>query len=142
MKMIFNKDIYMKNIRKTKQKDYLIEYLKNNNSKHLSVEKIQNDLYGKVGLTTIYRILNYLLDKGLVSKISLENKQGFCYQYNEKNENCNNHYHLICEKCGKLIHFESDEIKKINEEANANNGFEIDNSKVVFYGICKNCKGK
>ena len=25
---------------------------------------------------------------------------------------------------------------------NLNNEFEIDNSKVVFYGICKDCKGK
>ena len=130
----------MKKERKTEQKEIVINYLKNNNEKHLSIQEIYSSLKDDVGKTTIYRIINNLIDKGLVTKIPLENSQGFCYKYNSKNETCNKHYHLICEKCNHLYHFKSEEVAKVSKEAEQNEDFEIDNNRIVFYGICKKCK--
>lgn len=130
----------MKKERHTEQKDIVINYLKENSDKHLNIQDIYSDLKDDVGKTTIYRIINSLIEKGAVTKIPLENKQGFCYKYNSKNENCNSHYHLICEKCNHLYHFESEEVAKVSKEAEQNEEFEIDNNRIVFYGICKQCK--
>ena len=130
----------IKKERNTEQKEILINYLKKNKNKHLSINKIQNDLKDEIGLTTIYRIINNLIKKGEVTKSSLDGKQGFYYQYSEKKEKCKNHYHLICEKCNKLYHFESDEIVKVSQEINKKEHFLIDNERTIFYGICQKCQ--
>lgn len=129
----------MKKERNTEQKEILIKYLKNNANKHLNISEIQKDLSNEIGLTTIYRIINSLVQKGIVSKIPLENSQGFCYQYNSEKEHCSNHYHLICEKCNKTIHIENDNIKKVLKEIENENQFKINNNRIVFYGLCDKC---
>lgn len=126
--------------RKTNQKEILVNYLKENANKHLTIQKIHDDLKGEIGVTTIYRIINSLIEKGIVVKIPMENKQGCCYRYNIEEDECKEHYHLICEKCNRLVHFESKEIPKVSKEAMKNEDFEIDNNRIVFYGICKECK--
>ena len=130
----------MKQERKTEQKEILIKYLKENSGKHLTINEIYSNLQKDMGMTTIYRIINSLIEKGIVTKIPLENKQGCCYRYNATNENCSKHYHLICEKCNNLFHFDSKEIPKVSKEAEENEEFEIDSNRIVFYGICKKCK--
>ena len=132
----------MKKERNTQQKEILINYLKENSNKHLSIQEIYSDLGGEIGMTTIYRIINSLIEKGVVTKISLENKQGYCYRYNQKGKECDTHYHLICEKCNNLFHFESKQVPKISREAKNSEDFEIDSNRIAFYGICKKCKGE
>lgn len=132
----------MKKERNTEQKEIILNYLKQHSEQHISINEIYEELKDDVGKTTIYRIINHLIEKGKVTKIPLENGQGFCYKYNSKNENCNNHYHLICEKCNHLYHFESEEVAKVSEEAEQNEDFKIDNNRIVFYGVCKDCKNK
>ena len=126
--------------RNTSQKEVLLNYLESNKNKHLNIQDIYLDLRQEIGMTTIYRIMNSLIEKGIVNKIPLENKQGYCYTYNPKDEECAKHYHLICEKCNHLYHFETKEVEKISKEAEKNEDFEIDNSRIVFYGLCKKCK--
>lgn len=130
----------MKKERKTEQKEILVKYLEANANKHLTIQEIHSDLQDEIGMTTIYRIINNLIEKGIVNKIPFENKQGCCYQYNSKKSECCNHYHLICEKCNKLFHFDSIEVGKVGKEAKQKEDFEIDDSRIVFYGICKDCK--
>lgn len=130
----------MKKERNTEQKDALISYLKKNKNKHLSIQEIQNNLKDEIGLTTIYRIINNLIEKGEVTKTSLNGKQGFYYQYSDRKEKCVNHYHLICEKCNKLYHFDCDEILKVNQKINEKEHFIINNERTIFYGICKKCQ--
>ena len=142
MEMIFNKENKMKRERNTDQKEILIKYLKNNANKHLSISQIQKDLSNEIGLTTIYRIINTLVQKGSINKIPLENSQGFCYQYNNEKEHCSNHFHLICEKCNKTIHVENSNIKKILAEMENENQFKINNNRIVFYGLCDKCMEK
>ena len=129
----------MKKERNTEQKEILIEYLKNNANKHLNISEIQNDLSNEISLTTVYRIINSLVQKGIVSKLRLENSQGFCYQYNTEKEHCSNHYHLICEKCNKIIHLENNEINNIVKKIENEKNFKINTNRIVFYGLCNEC---
>ena len=129
----------MKKERNTEQKEILIEYLKNNANKHLNISEIQNDLSNEISLTTIYRIINSLVQNGIVSKLPLEKSQGFCYQYNTEKEHCSNHYHLICEKCNKIIHLENNEINNIVKKIENEKNFKINTNRIVFYGLCNEC---
>lgn len=125
--------------RNTKQKELILNFLKQNKNKHLTINEISRELGQETGVTTIYRYINKLIGEGLVSKISMQNKQGFCYQYADKGENCIGHYHLICEECGDLLHFESKKLKEVSQEAIKFKQFNVDLSKIVLYGKCKKC---
>ena len=129
----------MKKERNTEQKEILIKYLKSNANKHLNISEIQKDLSNEIGLTTIYRIINSLVQKGIINKIPLENSQGFCYQYNSEKEHCSNYYHLICEKCGKTIHLEDLDIDKIEDILQSRYHITINPTRTVLYGKCQEC---
>ena len=55
--------------RNTRQKEIIIKFLKENESRHLSINDIKCVLGDEIGLTTIYRIINSLVVQGLELKI-------------------------------------------------------------------------
>lgn len=129
--------------RNTKQKQIVIDFLKENKEKHLMPENIIDSLRSKdlgVSQATVYRILNTLTDEGIVRKYFIDESQSSCYQYVEDKDKCNSHYHLICSECGKVFHFENKKISGIKDEIFKEDGFSIDLKRVVFYGVCKECK--
>jgi len=53
------------------------------------------------------------------------------------------HDHLICNKCEKIIEFESPAIERLQEEMAARHGFTLSNHRLELYGHCidwKNCR--
>ena len=123
---------------KTGQREFLIEYLKNNTDRYVSVEDIEKFLYKKqkkIGLTTIYRFLNKLEGEG---KLRVETKNHTKY-YQLILDGCQNHFHLKCAKCGKVIHFECEEFNNMINHIQKEHEFFID-SKFVINGLCTECK--
>lgn len=132
----------MNNKRNTKQKKMIIDYLEKNRNKHLTINEIVDGLESKIGTTTVYRKINELIEEGMVNKIPITNTQGYCYQYVHKNEECKNHYHLVCKDCEKVTHFDSAKVLEFVREAKNEENFEIDIPKITFLGTCKDCKNK
>jgi len=52
--------------RNTRQKEVIINFLKENENKHLSISDIKAVLGDEIGLTTIYRIINSLINQGFI----------------------------------------------------------------------------
>ena len=128
--------------RNTRQKALILKTLSESKN-HLTAEEIIDILKNneeKVGRATVYRYLKELEESGRVRKYSLGEKGCACYQFVGDGSECHEHYHLMCEGCGKLEHIESDVIKSFSESALKKFGFEIDKGRTIFYGICKNCK--
>ena len=124
----------------TKQGRLVLECFENNKGIHLTIEDICNYLRDRntpVGTTTVYRQVQKLLDEGIVTKYSVDKESGACYQYS--GENCKMHFHLKCTVCTKLIHAECDHIEALQNHISGHHGFVVDNSKTVFYGICRDC---
>ncbi len=127
---------------RTRQQDELISYLRSNPGKHHTAAQIrdhfsQNDR--AIGTTTIYRQLERFVEDGTVRKYMLETGDSACYEYVEQGCKCCSHFHCKCEKCGKLIHLECDELKEIREHLLVHHGFQWDSGRTVFYGICEEC---
>ena len=125
----------------TKSKKSLLELLENNKELHLTIEDIKElykDKNEEISLATIYRRVNELVDHGLVQKIVYDNSKKACYQI-KIGSDCHNHYHMICEKCGKLIHLDCDEINELVNHISNEHNFRINKYKVVFYGLCEEC---
>lgn len=128
----------------TKQKEKLIDYLIKNKEKHTNVQEISAYLSSEgspLGTATIYRQLDKLVDAGIVRKFVIDGKMGACYQYIEDTNECREHFHLKCLKCGKLIHLNCEHLMGINEHIAEHHGFIVDPSQTVFYGTCSGCSG-
>lgn len=123
---------------KTKHKTELIEFLKKNEDKHLTIHEIQRSLKG-IPQATLYRLMDSLVESGQVRKYFIEPNSSCCFQYVDS-EHCQEHFHLICKKCGKLIHLECDEVDHLLQHIKYDHGFDIDVSKVNFYGECEECR--
>lgn len=129
----------------TKQREVILEFLQKSGSRHVSVEEVLEHLKAegqKVGRTTIYRYMEKLTREGTLRKYFIEEGAGACYQYIEPWSACHEHFHLKCLKCGKLLHLECDFLNQIGEHIVTQHGFQVDHTKTVFYGTCKDCKEK
>ena len=130
----------MKNNYNTEQKKFILDCLKKNSNSYVSVTDISNYLANEnvqVGTTTIYRFLNNLEESGALRVENIKNTRYFQYIVDE----CKNHYHLKCEKCGRIEHLECNEIINLCRHVAKSHDFVI-SSKNVIYGICGNCMEK
>lgn len=126
---------------KTKQKELILSYLKECPLPHVTAGDISLHLKNSgspVGTATVYRQLEKLTEAGLVRKYNLED--GACFQYVEGGKECREHFHLKCLSCGELIHVDCDFLCTIAPHILEHHGFEVDNSRTVMYGMCKNCR--
>ncbi len=126
----------------TRQKENLLEFLMKNKSKHTNVQEISAFLSAEgtpVGVATIYRQLDKLVEQGIVRKYVFDGKTCACYQYIEDDEQCRSHFHLKCLCCGRLIHLDCDHLAELTRHIEDGHGFKIDYSQTVFYGRCSVC---
>ncbi len=127
----------------TKQKALIDEYLKDNAGNHVTIKDIQeyldfNDSH--IGLTTIYRYLDKLVEKGVVHKYIVDNNSSACYQYIKDGcQKRHEHFHLKCEKCNELIHLDCHELENIQQHLAKEHNFVLNLHKTVFYGLCNEC---
>lgn len=126
----------------TRQQSDLLNYLKQKPGTHHTVAQLKEHLSGcgcSIGTATIYRQLDKLVEYGEVSKYIMGPGSSACYAYvGQENEPCQS-YHCLCEKCGRLIHLDCDEISSLREHLLAHHDFVWNAGKTVFYGTCSAC---
>lgn len=123
---------------KTKNRTLLIEFLKKHHDEHLSIAEIHQKL-PSVPQATLYRLIDSFEETGIVRKYIIDQNSPACYQYVEDGH-CEEHFHLVCEKCGKLIHLHCHETEHFLKHIEDEHGFNIDVRKINFYGICEECQ--
>lgn len=108
---------------------------------HLSPEEIHERVsqgYPGIGLVTIYRTLDILLEMGLVCRVHTEGK---CRSYLLSRPS-EHHHHLVCSGCGQVIDFTSCNLDGLEQKLAKETGFEVDSHLLEFYGLCRTCKTK
>ena len=120
----------------TKQKDKIIEAIKNQEYE-FTIKDIYKELKGQVGLTTIYRITDKLIEEGIINRY-LSKRNITYYQYlKECSEE--NHFYLKCDKCGELVHVDCNCIEKLSSHIIKTHGFVLQKKNTILTGICKKC---
>lgn len=119
-------------------------------SEHLSAEDIYmnvHHIYPAIGLTTVYRTLELLVNMGFVAKYEFGDKRAR-FELIRGTKKLPHHHHLICTNCGKVINYtdHTDEeitfFKRIEKMLSEKYNFEIKNHTVQYYGICNECSAK
>ena len=130
-----------KRIYNTKQRDTILRCIESFGDAHFTAADVVERLSGKIGQATVYRMIDRLADEGRLRKYVVDGTTAACYQSVPDNDaaDCRDHFHLKCEVCGRLIHVECGELTRIADHVKSGHGFEIDKSRTVFYGICREC---
>ncbi|MCQ2462014.1 MAG: transcriptional repressor [Clostridia bacterium] len=130
---------------KTKQRETVCAFLKNNPSHSFTVDELYEQLkktQAVVGKTTVYRCLDGLVNSGEVRKFFSHRGGSASYQFVGNHSECTEHFHLKCTECGELIHLSCDYMKEIDKHILGHHDFYVDNTKTVLYGLCGKCKRK
>ncbi|GKX27526.1 transcriptional repressor [Vallitalea longa] len=127
-------------IRMTYQRKIILSILIDNIDKHLtaneiySLIKVKNDV---IGMATIYRTIDILLDKGIVIKHDFGDSAAKYELEIEKNKN---HHHLICKKCGKVIEVSGLLKEDFYEKILREKGFQCTEYRLKIFGYCDKCR--
>lgn len=126
---------------KTKQSDFILEYLKENTDKQLSINQIADAIGNYVGKSTIYRRISEMTNNGVIRRFRGNDGKSVVYQFVGEDHECDKHFHLKCMDCGKLIHLECWQMDEIAGHIGKKHGFSLDSTKCVLYGKCARCVG-
>ncbi len=135
----FKNILKLNNLKFTSQREAILRTLYDN-PKHFTPENLYLLIKEKfpesnVGVTTVYRTLNLLEENDIATSISF-GSQGKKFELGNKPH----HDHLICEKCGKIVEFENDEIEQLQEKIAKLYDFKLTNHLMQLYGTCKACQ--
>ena len=117
--------------RLTKQKTILEKSIKRFN-KFFSADELLEEAKKEdktIGIATVYRFLKDFNKKEEVHLYNCSRKRVYSIK-------SNNHCHFICEKCGRITHFDVDQINFLKNKISG----EICHFQVDVYGICEKCK--
>lgn len=127
----------------TRQKELILKCLLEHKDEHVTADKIFGCLKSQgasVGQTTVYRNLDKLVKEGSVVKYAGNEGMGACYQFVSHDQCCTTHYHLVCAKCGQVIHLKCDYLDEMTAHLLDHHQFSMDKFKTVIYGVCRQCE--
>ena len=127
---------------KTMQYKALRDFFRTGKKEQYSSDEIIDALCadGALGKSTLYRQLSRMTEQGELRRFH-EGKR-VLYQYAHQHGGCDEHFHLKCRGCGKLIHLTCDHVSGLAEHIASAHGFTPDLRESVLYGICDGCRGK
>lgn len=125
-------------VRITPQRHAVLEYLINSMS-HPTADDIYKALEGKfpnMSVATVYNNLRVFREIGLVKELT--------YGDSSSRFDCNtsDHYHIICESCGKIVDFHYPSLEEVESLAEQVTGFDVSHHRMEVYGLCGDCKTK
>jgi Fe2+ or Zn2+ uptake regulation protein len=105
---------------------------------HATAEELVDLAKGEIGAISrqsVYDTLNTFVELGLVRRIQ---PSGSPALYEDRVGD--NHHHLICRNCGRVIDVDCSVGAMPCLQAANDNGFEIDEAEVAYWGRCPECK--
>ena len=126
----------------TRQKRELQRFLEERSMQHFSVDEVVFELRDrgeKIGRSTVYRYLEQLAEQGSVRKY--QGVQGVTqYQHVEDVSSCDAHFHMMCSRCGNLMHVDCAMMGEMSAHLMAEHGFKLDPRETILVGLCEKCR--
>lgn len=91
---------------------------------------------GDVSRATIYRTLELLIESGQLQKVDFRDG----YSLYEVQGTSPDHGHLYCERCGKVIEFDTEAIRERERAICERHGFAPEEYRNQIYGYCEDCR--
>ncbi|WP_263622136.1 peroxide-responsive transcriptional repressor PerR [Halobacillus litoralis] len=125
-------------VRITPQRHAVLEYLLNSMT-HPTADEIYKALESKfpnMSVATVYNNLRVFREIGLVRELT--------YGDSSSRFDCNttDHYHIICESCGKIVDFHYPSLNEVESLAEQVTGFNVSHHRMEVYGTCSDCQSE
>ncbi len=92
---------------------------------------------GRVGIASVYRVLETLADHRLVQRIDLADGVA---RYEPAQPDGHHHHHLVCDDCGRVEPFSDASLEHALERVAGRLGYSMDAHEVVMRGACDQCR--
>jgi Fur family ferric uptake transcriptional regulator len=106
----------------------------------LTAQEIFDGLRGssrRVGIASVYRVLELLASEGLVHRIDLGSGIS---RYEPAQAGGEHHHHLVCDTCGKVEAFADPTLERALFDVEAASGYLVAGHDVVLHGACGACR--
>jgi Fur family ferric uptake transcriptional regulator len=98
------------------------------------VAEVVRSQIGAVSVQAVYDALATFADKGMIRRIQ---PAGSPARYEDRVDD--NHHHLICRSCGRMVDVDCAVGEKPCLMAADDSGYEIDEAEVIYWGRCPDC---
>jgi Fur family ferric uptake transcriptional regulator len=107
---------------------------------HITADAVADAVRSEIGaisLQSVYDALSVLVSEGLIRRIQ---PAGSPARFEDRVGD--NHHHLICRICGQVVDVDCAVGKTPCLTAHDDNGYQIDEAEVAYWGRCPDCQGK
>lgn len=122
-------------VRITPQRHAILEFLIQS-MMHPTADDIYKALENKfpnMSVATVYNNLRVFREAGLVKELTYgDSSSRFDFVTND-------HYHIICDACGKIVDFHYPGLDEVEHLASHVTGFKVNNHRMEIYGTCPTC---
>jgi Fur family ferric uptake transcriptional regulator len=128
-----------KGLKTTQQREAIVDAFLST-SGHVALEdllELARRSHPGVGLATVYRTVKLLEEAGLAATRQFESG----HTLYEVAQGRAHHDHLICQQCGYIVEFESDEIEQLQETTARRMGFNVLRHRHELFGLCEKAQG-
>jgi Fur family ferric uptake transcriptional regulator len=91
-----------------------------------------------VGLSTVYRTLQALVDAGEVDVLRTADGESVY----RRCSSASHHHHLVCRSCGRTVEVEGPAVEKWADRVAANHGFRDVSHMLEVFGTCNGCASR
>jgi len=92
---------------------------------------------GRIGRASIYRVLELLVEHGLVERVTVGHGLSRFERVLPSGEH---HHHLVCERCGRLVAFDDAGLERAIDRVSERLGIRVEHHEVVLRGACQDCE--
>jgi Fur family ferric uptake transcriptional regulator len=92
---------------------------------------------GRVGIASVYRALDQLVDLDLVQRVELGDGVA---RFEPSHLDGEHHHHLVCDDCGKVEPFSDAGLEEALTQAARRLHYRMDAHEVVLHGHCDDCR--
>lgn len=125
-------------VRMTPQRHAILEFLYESIT-HPTADDIYKALEGRfpnMSVATVYNNLRVFKEAGIVKELTYGDASS------RFDSVTSDHYHVICEDCGKIVDFHYPGLDEVETLAEHVTGFKVHNHRMEIYGICPNCQNE
>jgi Fur family ferric uptake transcriptional regulator len=90
----------------------------------------------KVGLASVYRVLDTLAEHGLVQRVEIGDGVA---RFEPHRHGGDHHHHLVCDSCGKVEAFADDTLETAIRNVERRSRYSVAAHEVVLHGACEDC---
>jgi Fur family transcriptional regulator, ferric uptake regulator len=105
----------------------------------LSAVEIEDELRAEgkpTGRASIYRVLELLVDHGLVERVTVGHGLS---RFERAQPGGEHHHHLVCDQCGRLVAFDDPALEQAIDDLSERLGVRVEHHDVVLHGACRQC---